>query len=370
MANVIVLDQLALQYELEDGFSFNTLSTPRYIDKLKAIDKLPLNKGVLYFSSSVWDFSKYTTLNIKKGDLTFKFNIKVEELNDDLKSYVLIKILENNNKIQTLHRKFEEIKKFFKYLYTVNIFSIHEVTLDLISQYINKNEHLSGSSMRLLKGSILDFYYFYSANYNDLLTSEVKIVLKQDDYSSFISEREENKWDDIPSIYFDKLIQLLLLVIDDKTALFEHRATACVILILSQTGLRISEILDFETDTLRELQLFNGEIRYYFEYKTWKRENGNNVFSIEKTYTNELSKKGFDTLFQLCKKWRERKKVNYLYVTKRVHDLPVTSPTFNQSYHSFFTLYGKELDSIDSGDRLPRSSNHTNTRQKLCIFIS
>lgn len=35
----------------------------------------------------------------------------------------------------------------------------------------------------------------------------------------------------------------------------------------------------------------NGEKRYYLMYKTWKRENGNDVYSIEKTYINDLSKK-------------------------------------------------------------------------------
>ncbi|MFL0246572.1 tyrosine-type recombinase/integrase [Candidatus Clostridium stratigraminis] len=353
MSNAIVLNQLDLKYELEDNFAINTQQTKNYIERLKIIDKLPFNKGVVLFSESVWDFSQYTTLNIPKDSLIFKFNLCPEDFQDDIKSYVLVKILENKNKIQTINRKCDEISSFFSFMVAENIFSVHEITPSKISLYIKRKEYLAPKSMRILKSSILDFYRFYSANFIDLLTTDINKSLEQDDYGAYKATCEENKYSDIPKSYFNMLIKHILSVIDDNDQEVKFRATACILLILSQTGLRVSEVLELDINAKKEVVLINGEKRYYLEYKTWKRESGNNTYSVEKTYINDLSKKGFESLLSLHEENRRNAETTYLYVPARQRGLPVSSQSFNKSMLAFYSFFGNELDSIDSQNKYP-----------------
>lgn len=353
MANVIVLNQLELEYELEDGFELNTLRTQSYIERLKKIDKLPLNKGVIYFSDNLWDFSKYTTLNIPKKNLIFNYELCADEFKDDVKAYVLITLLDNKNKIQSINRNFDEICKYFNFISSKNIFSIDTINISRLSEYIKEKEYLAPKSVNLLKISIKSFYRFYSLNYKNLLTKEINNLLKENNSEAFRAECEERKYKNIPEEYFNKLILHILSIIDNEAEKLEFRATACVLLILSQTGLRISEVLDLSIDSLKEKILFNDEKRYYLEYKTWKREYGNNNYSIEKTFINDLSLKGFNKLLTLHEDNREKKETNLLYVSTRTRTLPVPSPSFNKSMLSFFSYYGEALDAIDSENNYP-----------------
>ena len=85
-------------------------------------------------------------------------------------------------------------------------------------------------------------------------------------------------------------------------------------LILSQTGLRISEVLSLEVEALDSIKIFNGEEAHYLKYKTWKSEDGNNSYRIIKIYVNELTKKGYSTLFKLHESKRNELKLPYLYM--------------------------------------------------------
>ncbi|WPC42391.1 tyrosine-type recombinase/integrase [Clostridium sp. JS66] len=353
MANVIVLNYLQLEYELENDYDINKLKTENYIERLKIVDKLPFNKGTIYFSENLWDFSQYTALNVPKNYLIFNFKLCPDEFKDDLKAYVLIRILENNNKIQSIHRKFEELHKFFRFIISENIFSVYDINASKINKYINKKDFLAPKSMKLLKDSIKNFYEFYSANYKDLMTSDIKNLFKEGDNNMFKNNCEKRKYPNIPDEYFNTLIKHILSVIDNKNEKLELRATACILLIISQTGLRISELLELHTHSIKEITLFNGEKRHYLEYKTWKRENGNNAYAIENTFINDLSQKGFQKLITLHQKNREDKKTDLLYVPSRAKILPVQSTSFNKSMLSFFSYYGEDLDAIDSQDKYP-----------------
>ncbi len=354
MNNAITLTELDLEYQLTDNYAINTPETESCIDNLKKINKLPFNKGEIYYSDRIWDFSLYTTLNVSRNKMKFNFERVNQIFRDDTKNYVLVKILENKNKVQSINRSFGVICRFFNHACEQNYYHVKDISVETIRSFLNQEEQTSEFALRRAKTVIKDFYLFYAANFEDLLTTEMQKILEIKDYRLFKALREQNKTPDIPQEYFDSLIATILKIIDSEDEPPRYRATACVYLILSQTGLRIGETLGLETDGLKTTKIFNGEETNYIKYKTWKRVNGNNTSTIEQTYVNQLTKKGFETLLELHHEKRDSMGMNYLYMggpnMKKVSQFPVSPDSFSRQQIQFFAYINKYMPTINLPD--------------------
>jgi integrase len=331
---ITLTNDLDLDCILPDSFEININAGESFIIQLKEVDILPFNKGMILYSMNIWDFSEYTQRNIDKSLLKFNFKLVVEDFIDDAKNYVLINIIENKKKVQTIYHDFIYIYKFLNYANTRGYYHVEDIDLMIVKEFIQKLEQ-DGQSFRAIsdyKKYIRDFYKCYSVNFKDLMTQELFEVLKIDRRLLKIVQ-EENKIPDIPQDYYDNFLSSIIRIIDDYAAPYYIRATACIYLILSQTGLRISEVLDLEVNMLKETTIFNGDKAYFLQYRTWKREKGNNTFSIVETYINGLSKKGYDILVEIYKDKRTKLAIPYLFLggdeMNKVSQFPITSNSFN-----------------------------------------
>ncbi len=352
-SNIISIEELQVDWSFEDEYSVNQGGTEHYISRLKEVNKLPFNTGEIFFSDNIWDFSSVTRLNISKSKLVFNFGRTVDLYHDDLKAFVLIKLLENKIKVQSINSAFSHLCLFFNYIYDKNVFSIKDITSEHIGSYLRSRSESSERTLRKARTSILEFYECYSANFDDILSSDIRKALEHGDFKAFKAIAEANKTPNIPDSFFDKLIKVLLKSIDSPVESEYFKGIACVLLLESQTGLRRGEILSIEMDALKPVKLFNGTVAHYLKYTTWKREGGNNVATIATTYINELSKKAFDTLLDLHKDNRLKRNSNYLYCPKKAKLLPLTVDAFSRTAVSYYIFYGNELDSIDCADKYP-----------------
>lgn len=354
MNNVISLDELNLEYEMPQGWTPNTSATESYIVQLKKINKLPFNKGDFYYSDKVWDFSQYTSLNISKRKLKFNFGLTPSSFQDDVKNYVLIKILANNSKVQSIHRYVSTLNKFFKTMEGNGYYHIEDISIVAIRTFLSQQENVSINELRQCKTVLKDFYTLYSINFKDLMTTELSTLLELGDYRAFKAIKEQNKTPDIPQEYFNKFLSSIITIIDDDKAPLTIRTTACVYLIMSQTGLRISEALSLEINKLDTIKLSTGEEANYLTCKVWKPQKGNNTYLTVKIYINELAKKGYTTLLTLHKDKRTELDLPYLYMggpnIKKLSQFPVSTDAFSRLQKKFYVYLNSFFPTINVPD--------------------
>jgi integrase len=344
--NAVTLTELDLKYEFPAEYAPNTGTAESFIEQLKKINKLPFNKGEIYYSDNIWDFSPYTTLNVNKIKLKFNFELVCNTFRDDLKNYVLIKILNNTEKIQTTNKAFTVLYRFLNKAENKGFYYIKDIDNSYIKYFLDEEDQKASRTLRWSKTCLKNFYLYYASNYEDLITKERLVLFDLGDYRAFKAESEQNKMPDIPKDFFDQFLATNIKIIDDETEELLYRAVACLYLIISQTGLRIGEVLGLEAGCLETISIFNGEKAYYIKYKTWKRENGNNAFSWQKTYVNEITKKGYDKLMELHKKKRKDMGLNYLFMggpqMNNSYYFPLSSDSFarmQKRYYAYLNQY-------------------------------
>lgn len=313
--NFIVLPELDIAYELPDEVSFDSPSYSSYITELKQMNRMPFSKGDIFYQDDIWDFSPYSRLNIPKSHLRFNFTNVVETFRDDTKNYVLAKILENKLKIQSIVKMTYEIMQYFNYVSGRHIYTVNDIPISIVKEYVERiRADKSLLKLRFCKSCLKDFYLQYSVSFSNIATPGLIRLFDYGDHKAFNAYKLQHKTKDIPDAYFDNLMSALVRVANDRDIASDLRSIACVYIILSQTGLRIGEILGLRINSLITVRLFNGEEANYLKYSTWKREHGNNTSTIEKTYINPLSRLAVDILMELHAKKRADLKLDYLYM--------------------------------------------------------
>lgn len=343
--------ELNIEFKEADTKSFHLKETEDIISRLIRINVLPFKNYTMFFNDSLWDFSSFTTLNINTSDLKFNFLLVEEEFQLEMKKYVLVKILENKVKIITIQNRFKNLKVFFNFLKKNRIYNIVDVTSNDLKEFIASRSNNSFMTIRNYKQSLKNFYEYYEANFTDVLTTEMDDELQYENISTYYAVKEQNKTPNIPNDYFDKLISSIINVIDDSSEPMYIRACACLILILSQTGLRISEVLSLEIDALITIEISDNRESNYLNYKTWKREKGENNYAIEKTFINELAKKAYLLLYELHADRRTQLNLPYLYMGNRrlqkLEGYPIDSKKFGRIQKDFFSYMDKYIPTLD-----------------------
>lgn len=327
-----------------------------FIETIKKVNKMPFDKGEYYYSDNIWDFSKYSSLNIDKKVLQFNFNVCCSTYRDDLKNYILIQLLQNTSKIQTIHNEFLILNRFFNKAESDGFYNIKDITAQEIQSFLDLSSEMALSTQRLKKAAVKKFYSYYAANFDDLVTPELKRLFEHNNTKAYYAQKENNKIPDISNEYFNNFISACIKIADDETETLTHRAIACMYILISQTGLRIGECLGLEAGCLDTVEIFNGEKAYYINYKTWKREEGNNVYSMQRTYINDLSKKAYDILMQLYKEDRKKIGINNLYLgskqTIAKNNYPISINAFSKAQLAFCGYLNKYFNIIDIDDSL------------------
>ena len=146
-----------------------------FLEKIKETNILPFSNIKLYYTNDIWDFSSLIKLPNAQNTKFYFSGIPCcyKELE---KNYVLFSILSNNYKISTIQGKHKNLTRFFKYLYNKNIFSINDVDTKILKNFIMEIYKSETYSVDMKK-TLLNFYTFYSLNFNEILTNEINTFL-------------------------------------------------------------------------------------------------------------------------------------------------------------------------------------------------
>ena len=194
------------------------------------------------------------------------------------------------------------------------------------SQGLNTNttQKMITALRRFIK--FLNLYYFPNAPINDKYLKQFSASGRKN------SIPEYNKTPNIDNEYFNKFLQLMVKTMDDKSKSYNYRATAACAIILSQTGLRISEIMAL-TDDLLEITSVPGtnEKTYMLNIRVMK-DSRSQEFIVNKTFCTQLMVKAYTTLRDDISLYRlTTQKFLYQPDRRTVKNYPVNPDFFNQT---------------------------------------
>jgi integrase len=186
-----------------------------------------------------------------------------------------------------------------------------------------------------------NFFKFLSSNYSYKLNIDIKDFAKNKEEYIHIAKKsvEANKIQDIPKDYYNKLITFLIKAMRNNDLCYKERAIACIYIILSQTGLRISEVLSLEVGSLKSIDLPNLERKGYFLcYKDFKSSRREQEYMQAEIFANELTKEAFDVLIELREPLKNKKDNNFIYLPK-TKQLPATYMLAEKNFRNLLYKY-------------------------------
>lgn len=350
-------DEKFIQKEINNVSEF--LRICRYI---KILDKIPLKKLDVTFSSDDWDLSPLAKHDIeaKQTDI-FKFADVSNNFKDELKFYVYWRITQNKkkNKLNTIHTGFKYVRQFLRYLDTKHLVSLDVIDFGMIADYIKylKIDKDNGyNTIQAHVRNIRNFILFYSSN---MTNTDMSSILKQLDesLSKLLSLSldcvEENKFNNIPDAYFDKLLSTLICLMRDKNLNSKKRGYAALVILMSQTGLRIIQILSLKVNALSETHISHFEnASYFLEYTIVKKDVHESGFTV----LNQLGYEAYTILEEVFKDKREKLETDYLFCPPYSRTMPVCTTTFSRNMLSIIIEFGYDIGAVNIDEDYPELS--------------
>lgn len=324
-----------IEWTIDREFHYG-IENAKYIEALINDAKyLPIKDGNIEFSSSKWDLRPYYTMK-KTSNMVFNFKSVPECYLNLAKFFVLLSLLNSNKKVSTINRRLADIKPFLIYLYDNGITTVESVMSNTIEEFMTSKQDLSVQTRKMIYIAVEDFFSFIKANYSYQLHFSFSVFDEREHLQKIAKKAEENnKTPDIPSDYYNKLISLLIKSMRNDSLDYNDRAIACIYLILSQTGLRITEILSLETDSLSSIKLKNLKANAYFlTYMVFKSIGKEQEFVKTEIFSNELTKEAFDTLVELRDGRDNGIGNNFIYIPNSMV-LPATDTIARNHFYNF-----------------------------------
>lgn len=256
------------------------------------------------FTDDIWDLSPFiTNKTTKDSHKKIKFHyIKNEDMKLTVKHYAYYRL--GKVKPQTaFHDINSKLPIFIEYCDLNNINSFNEVTKEVFLNYSLWIKEEKGISSGYAKcKTVEEIIKIGQIKGWDVPKSNIFIGFTSSDLWDSEKSLKENKTKPIPEDIFDKILQCAL---KEKNIL-----TKAGIIIQSQTGLRINEVL-----SIRQGCVHTTNDGYdYMEVTLGKTEKGEPI--IHKVFINELVKNVVSELEEYTKELREKSGLKELFLIK------------------------------------------------------
>lgn len=236
-----------------------------------------------------WDFSKYKLPNHPTNSYIFRFHdIKTTKYKILLKRMILRQISRETS-FNTIKVSFGNVKSFIHYLENEEFVNNPElISKRVLEKFVGKLK-LTEKIKRRTLGDLKKFLIEIEVAIPSFTLNEFKKILKDYDLRRIKIQNEIGKTPNIPNSILDCIIKLALGDIDNENLRRVDRMTSCLILIVSQIGIRRNELLVLERNRLKEIKIFNGEKSvFYLEFftsKTTRSPRGN----WTESYMNDIA---------------------------------------------------------------------------------
>ena len=304
----------------------------------------PVAQSVDY-NSDTWDFNRTHEVPTNNPHAIFQLGNVPEELKDYVRFFIIHK-LEKPKKLSTINTRLHNALSIICSIIqktphkTIGVIDIDDIVEEVQSRDV------SASHIHNMYESLYQFYYFLEENCHRSLPVKLQTLKRlgiEAKRQSMITQ-DEDKLPDIPKEYFNKIFTVCLAVMRDKNKPNRDRAVAAAIIILSQLGVRLGDLLRLAADSLFSQEV-EGHIMYYINYSVEKLSKPHAPQARFDIYASELCVEAFNILLEMRKYCPQSGQFNYLIMLPVVPNNPkkITYPmlntTFNNVYKHFCVKY-------------------------------
>lgn len=277
--------------ENSDSISWNLEVLADYlpltpIEKSHVTKRIPI-AGTCYYSDNTWDFNIFNKENKPKDTYIIKFEGIPSNFLIYAKDYALRQLALKRNRVVTVREKINILKSFTNFLDKNNITYMEDITVSLLIAFFDTTptkEKRVSKKKGIIKGFLEIIAKDSSVNFDNIYRYLSKINKAKEK-----QEREQGKHKLIPYKStnseispFDNIISLAIQDLLNVNLSVKRRATACMIVILSETGMRVGEFRILQEDKLEEIHrppLMNNSLNeeisstkvyilHFYTYKT------------------------------------------------------------------------------------------------------
>lgn len=341
---------------------------PEICERIKRLDYLPIKNLNIQFSSDTWDFAPMIT-NEYQATKQLKLNFKTThyQYKDVMKFYVYDTVTRGKIKIQTVYGYLKLLRPFSRHLGRNYIYSLDFVTLDTIKDFTEELERKGRRKSTIINyvGAIKDLFRFYERRMSSkkLLTSYSEIDSYYSDYFASTGGYDvpvEDRTPDIPTEFFNPYLSTAIKIMDSKDADINRRGYASLIVLLSQTGLRASQVLTVKANAIRTIGILdNTKTAHFMEFVIIKRHNGNNTYHKSETILNDLAYKAYSTLVDIYKERRKKIGTDYLFCPTLAKSIPSSTSALETNIIDFCFENGRDIGCVNVSDKYPELSSYT-----------
>ena len=333
-----------IPWESTPVFAFGG-DTNKYLEALRhAVDRVPTGDMKISFWDNIWDFNPYFD-GINDDSYRIQFIDFPDPIRNYMKFYVLHSIM-GKSKISTANARASMFRSVITKIMDSPDYPLTLLTTDDFSVYIDEKD-ISATAKHDLYISCYMVLSFIRNNYRLPLLVDLPFLKKRAAEEKRLSKAEDNKLPDIPKEYFNIILNAAVKVMRDKKAEYNRRATACEIVILSQTGFRAGDLLALRcSDRFKKTIPGSTHKVAYIHYRSRKPSKPHDKMMEFDIFCTDLCSEAIDILKELRKNNPLSIGNDYLYILKAgfntKNDLPVTNPRFNKQYRHF--LYEEVKD--------------------------
>ena len=355
------------------AFAFSD-DSQAYLDAFHSvIHKVPEENCLVSFHEDVWDFNPYFVDSNSKH-LRFDFSKVPSELKENFKFFVLHKAM-GRTKISTINVRVTNAMSILNHVTgeTAHTSISLVTTEDIIAEI--KGRNASPSTTHNLYEGAYQFYYFLESNYHMQLPVDIAALKRLGILEKELTKKEDSKLPDIPEDYFNRILEKAESIMRDTSADYNERATACMIVILSQTGLRVGDLMCLRTDQLFSRSLpKSGLTADYIHYKTHKPSKPHDDMLEFDIFCNQLCSEAWGILKQLRNNCQFASEP-YLYVLDSGYGTKDAYPLPNHRFRKEFKKFLHKRLPLESSMEWPGISmdiftiGSGRTKQKFILAV-
>ena len=297
------------------------------------------------YNAQIWDFNRTYDVPVNDPSEVIQLSSVPEELKDYARFFVIHKI-EKRKKISTISVRLSlAISVISAVIDKTRHKSIGVIDLDdLIAEVQDRD--VSATHVHNLYESLYQFYYFLEENCQRTLPVNLQTLKRLGVEAKRLSKatQDEDKLPDIPKEYYAKIFAVCLAVMRNKKAPKRDRAIAATVIMLTQLGVRIGDLLKITADSLFSEEA-DGHVMHYINYSVDKLSKPHAPQARFDIYASDLCVEAYNVLLKMREYCPESRQYDYLvmfpvnprYPQKLVY--PIAKSSFRNNFKRFCIKY-------------------------------
>lgn len=238
------------------------------------------------FKDDIWDFNY---LNIEDRSSIYSL-IKFNNIQEEFKYYIKMLILKQiriEKKSLSTFNKIVGTLRTFNNEYLINNNSILTVSKKDLETYFTHKEKVNKYSYLERMANSLKMIFISIEEVENINFKEITVFLmkKQQKYGKIQKQKAVNDY--IPDVFYNQIVSCAILDSKNTELKLDERITACLLVILAETGMRAEELTQLKTNHLEIYKVSSKKKVCYLKFKTYKTIRSTQSFEYTECYMTD-----------------------------------------------------------------------------------